>query len=93
MPAAIRVVSWEKYQEWLEDAKKKFAAPNLASDSPPPRINDPSLPQEHRQAFEEHDHASSTTADDGAHGHPTGCAAFFSRPTTRTSARCTSSSR
>ena len=25
MTAAIRVVSWEKYQEWLEDAKKKFA--------------------------------------------------------------------
>jgi cytochrome c oxidase subunit 2 len=25
MPAAIRVVSWEKYQEWLEEAKKKFA--------------------------------------------------------------------
>ncbi|QGM47707.1 cytochrome c oxidase subunit II [Methylocystis heyeri] len=25
MPIAIRVVSWEKYQEWLAEAKKKFA--------------------------------------------------------------------
>jgi cytochrome c oxidase subunit 2 len=29
MPMAIRVVSREKYDEWLAEAKKKFAAAEL----------------------------------------------------------------
>jgi len=30
MPVAIRVVSWDKYVEWLADAKKKFASADSA---------------------------------------------------------------